>query len=79
MIVSLQSTVRPTCGRLVAFNAGNYHGVQPVLSGQRCAVAMWFTLDPQYKEAAHGIAQNMLKDVKAKEEEEESVIEHGEL
>lgn len=55
-----QSSLRPKCGRLVGFNASNYHGVKAVLSGQRCAIAMWYTLDSKYDEAAHGIAHNIL-------------------
>lgn len=47
-----QAEVRPQCGRVVAFGAGkeNPHGVRAVTKGQRCAVALWFTLDPAYEE-----------------------------
>lgn len=49
---SLQATVRPTCGRVVGFGAGkeNPHGVKAVTKGQRCAIALWFTLDPRHAE-----------------------------
>ena len=52
--------MRPRCGRLVGFNATNYHGVQAVLSGRRCALAMWYTLDSDYSEQARVTAQQVL-------------------
>lgn len=44
--------VKPRCGRLVSFSAGAdcLHGVKPVMSGRRCAVALWFTHDPTHDE-----------------------------
>ncbi|XP_071505938.1 prolyl 3-hydroxylase 1-like [Diadema antillarum] len=47
-----QSVVTPHCGRLVGFSAGseNLHGVKGVIRGRRCALAMWFTLDPRFRE-----------------------------
>lgn len=50
--VLLQAEVRPQCGRVVGFGAGkeNPHGVRAVTKGQRCAVALWFTLDPVHEE-----------------------------
>ena len=45
---------------MVGFNATNYHGVKAVLSGQRCAVALWFTLDKDFKEVAHEDAKTIL-------------------
>ena len=47
-----QAEVRPQCGRVVGFGAGkeNPHGVKAVTQGQRCAVALWFTLDPAHEE-----------------------------
>ncbi|KAJ8299139.1 hypothetical protein KUTeg_023199 [Tegillarca granosa] len=58
---SEQVKLKPKCGRLVGFNAGEFHGVKPVLRGQRCAVAMWYTFDPNHKELAHIQAKKMLK------------------
>uniref|UniRef100_A0AAQ4R8N2 procollagen-proline 3-dioxygenase n=1 Tax=Gasterosteus aculeatus aculeatus TaxID=481459 RepID=A0AAQ4R8N2_GASAC len=48
----LQASVKPLCGRMVGFSSGgeNPHGVKAVTSGQRCAVALWFTLDPLFRE-----------------------------
>lgn len=48
----LQASVKPKCGRLVGFSSGgeNPHGVKAVTRGQRCAVALWFTLNPLYRE-----------------------------
>ncbi|KFR13817.1 Prolyl 3-hydroxylase 1, partial [Opisthocomus hoazin] len=44
--------VRPQCGRAVGFSSGaeNPHGVKAVTKGQRCAIALWFTLDPRHSE-----------------------------
>ena len=49
----VQVQVRPECGRLVSFSAGKecLHGVKPVTRGRRCAMALWFTLDPAYDES----------------------------
>ncbi|MBN3295561.1 P3H2 hydroxylase, partial [Amia calva] len=46
------ASVKPKCGRMVGFSSGgeNPHGVKAVTSGQRCAVALWFTLDPVFRE-----------------------------
>ena len=48
----LQASVKPMCGRMVGFSSGgeNPHGVKAITSGQRCAVALWFTLDPLFRE-----------------------------
>lgn len=48
----LKAEVHPKCGRVVGFGAGkeNPHGVKAVTRGQRCAVALWFTLDPAHEE-----------------------------
>lgn len=50
--VFLQASIKPKCGRMVSFSSGgeNPHGVKAVTKGQRCAVALWFTLDPLYRE-----------------------------
>ncbi|XP_030848736.1 prolyl 3-hydroxylase 1 isoform X3 [Strongylocentrotus purpuratus] len=47
-----QAQVNPKCGRLVGFSAGeeNLHGVRGVIHGRRCALAMWYTLDPRFRE-----------------------------
>ncbi|XP_070701611.1 prolyl 3-hydroxylase 1 [Pempheris klunzingeri] len=60
---TVTAEVRPQCGRVVGFGAGkeNPHGVRAVTSGQRCAVALWFTLDPAHEEKERIQAQEMLK------------------
>ncbi|KAK3755635.1 hypothetical protein RRG08_014602, partial [Elysia crispata] len=63
---SEQVSVRPKCGRLVAFNAGHFHGVKAVKKGQRCALALWFTHQAMFKELAHIQAR---KSLQTKEEE----------
>ncbi|ESP05104.1 hypothetical protein LOTGIDRAFT_91939, partial [Lottia gigantea] len=52
----LQVSVKPQCGRLVGFDSKEYHGVKAVTKGQRCALALWFTMNPNYKELAHSQA-----------------------
>ncbi|XP_061682356.1 prolyl 3-hydroxylase 2 [Syngnathoides biaculeatus] len=49
---TVTATVKPKCGRVVAFSSGgeNPHGVKAVTNGRRCAVALWFTLDPLFRE-----------------------------
>ncbi|XP_078103781.1 prolyl 3-hydroxylase 1 [Sander vitreus] len=60
---TVTAEVRPQCGRVVGFGAGqeNPHGVRAVTKGQRCAVALWFTLDPTHEEMERIQAQDMLK------------------
>ncbi|KAM3834913.1 prolyl 3-hydroxylase 2 isoform 1-T2 [Vipera latastei] len=50
---TVTASIRPKCGRMVSFSSGgeNPHGVKAVTRGQRCAVALWFTLDPLHREA----------------------------
>jgi leucine proline-enriched proteoglycan (leprecan) len=57
--------VAPKCGRLVGFSAGaeNMHGVTAVTKGKRCAVALWFTFDPNYQEKSFDNAQILLSSV----------------
>lgn len=54
--------MRPKCGRFVGFSAGkeNLHGVTAVTKGRRCAVALWFTLDANHKEATFDEAVALL-------------------
>lgn len=61
--LTIDTTVRPSCGRLVAFSAGDYHGVTGINSGTRCAVALWFTLTPQDDEPARKVAHSILTEV----------------
>ncbi|XP_072571869.1 prolyl 3-hydroxylase 1 isoform X1 [Paramormyrops kingsleyae] len=60
---TITATVRPRCGRVVGFGAGkeNPHGVTAVTKGQRCAVALWFTLDPRHNEKERIHAEDLLK------------------
>ncbi|RXN18035.1 prolyl 3-hydroxylase 2 [Labeo rohita] len=53
---TVTASVKPRCGRMVGFSSGgeNPHGVRAVTRGQRCAVALWFTLDPLYRELPGG-------------------------
>jgi len=72
---SVQSSLRPSPGRLVAFHNGldNLHGVKAVTSGRRCALAMWYTMDPAEHEKGqenHEAARNVLTNLKIKAGEE---------
>ncbi|XP_026200507.1 prolyl 3-hydroxylase 1 [Anabas testudineus] len=60
---TVTAEVHPQCGRVVGFGAGkeNPHGVRAVTKGQRCAVALWFTLDPAHEEKERIQAQDLLK------------------
>ncbi|KAM9362201.1 prolyl 3-hydroxylase 1 [Symphorus nematophorus] len=60
---TVTAEVRPQCGRVVGFGAGkeNPHGVRAVTKGQRCAVALWFTLDPAHEEKERIQAQDLVK------------------
>ncbi|KAL3282722.1 hypothetical protein HHI36_005893 [Cryptolaemus montrouzieri] len=60
---SIQSSVSPTCGRMLAFSSGreNLHGVKAVQKGSRCALGLWFTFDPQYEEKNRHLAYNLLE------------------
>ncbi|XP_055995333.1 prolyl 3-hydroxylase 1-like isoform X5 [Ostrea edulis] len=55
-----QASVSPKCGRMVGFNAGDFHGVRAVRKGRRCAVAMWYTMDPNTQELARVQAQKKM-------------------
>ncbi|KAJ6655482.1 hypothetical protein lerEdw1_005060 [Lerista edwardsae] len=49
---TVTASIKPRCGRMISFSSGgeNPHGVKAVTRGQRCAVALWFTLNPLYRE-----------------------------
>lgn len=65
---NIQSIVEPHCGRMVAFSGDekNLHGVKGVHKGQRCALALWFTLDSRYNELERKLAWIILDRVKLK-------------
>ncbi|KAG8434299.1 hypothetical protein GDO86_012614 [Hymenochirus boettgeri] len=60
---TVTAEVRPQCGRMVGFSSGaeNPHGVYAVTKGQRCAVALWFTLDPRHNERERVQADDLIK------------------
>ncbi|CAD6204817.1 GSCOCG00002996001-RA-CDS [Cotesia congregata] len=66
--MNIQSVVDPYCGRMVAFSGDekNLHGVKGVHRGQRCALALWFTLDKRYDELERKLAWIILDRVKLK-------------
>ncbi|XP_043935544.1 prolyl 3-hydroxylase 3 [Protopterus annectens] len=70
---TVTAEVRPKCGRLVAFSSGgeNPHGVQAVTSGQRCAIAMWFTHSEQNQEQERLEADELIEKSKTSQESSE--------
>lgn len=72
---TVTASIKPKCGRLVGFSSGgeNPHGVKAVTNGQRCAVALWFTLDPMYRELerlqADEVIRSLNQDSKGRSEE----------
>ncbi|XP_029434155.1 prolyl 3-hydroxylase 1 [Rhinatrema bivittatum] len=60
---TVTAEVRPQCGRVVGFSSGseNPHGVKAVTKGQRCAIALWFTLDPRHNERERVQADDLVK------------------
>ncbi|XP_025087056.1 prolyl 3-hydroxylase 2-like isoform X1 [Pomacea canaliculata] len=69
-----QVSVQPKCGRLVGFNAAEFHGVKAVRKGVRCALAMWFTLNPNFKELAHIHAKKVFRIIQEEREAEEKKL-----
>ena len=77
---SIKAELSPKPGRLVAFHNGvhNLHGVKAVTSGRRCALAMWYTMDPAQHEKGqeiHEAARNILIALKLKAEEKVAPIQ----
>nr|XP_020026617.1 prolyl 3-hydroxylase 1 isoform X2 [Castor canadensis] len=60
---TVTAEVQPQCGRAVGFSSGteNPHGVKAVTRGQRCAIALWFTLDPRHSERDRVQADDLVK------------------
>lgn len=66
----VEAEVKPKCGRLVGFRAEDLHGVKAVISGRRCAIAMWYTLDPYYREKAHSEVKKILENLEREQQTE---------
>ncbi|TKS74641.1 Prolyl 3-hydroxylase 2 [Collichthys lucidus] len=62
---TVTASVKPRCGRMVGFSSGgeNPHGVKAVTNGQRCAVALWFTLDPLFRELERLQADEVIQEL----------------
>jgi len=61
--------VVPTCGKMAAFTSGpeNIHGVEQIISGERCVLAAWFSLDKTFEEPEIGLARKLLEFIQAGE------------
>ena len=60
MKMYFQHRVTPKKSRLVGFPSGDYHGVEALTQGRRCALAIWYTLDAESQDISHQIAQGIL-------------------
>ncbi|XP_065306115.2 prolyl 3-hydroxylase 3-like [Dermacentor albipictus] len=49
---SIRAAIPPKCGRMVALNSRNPHGVLPVFSGRRCALLTWMTYESGEQDSA---------------------------
>ncbi|XP_038413550.1 prolyl 3-hydroxylase 1 isoform X1, partial [Canis lupus familiaris] len=60
---TVTAEVQPQCGRAVGFSSGteNPHGVKAVTRGQRCAIALWFTLDARHSERDRVQADDLVR------------------
>ena len=61
MIFHVQKSVDPRCGRLVAFESSDNNVIKPPTSGQRCALELGFTFDPNFQDGAHAEAETLLR------------------
>ena len=48
---------------MVAFSGDTPHGVKAVVNGNRCVLALWFTLDPDHEERERIEAQQRLAEL----------------
>ncbi|XP_056132877.1 prolyl 3-hydroxylase 2 [Lampris incognitus] len=73
---TVTASVKPKCGRMVGFSSGgeNPHGVKAVTGGQRCAVALWFTLNPLFRELERLQADEVIQ---ALDSQAQSQWDHG--
>ncbi|XP_039619721.1 prolyl 3-hydroxylase 1 [Polypterus senegalus] len=73
---TVTAEVSPHCGRLVAFTSGsqNPHGVRAVTSGQRCAVALWFTLDESRSDEERKEAEQLINELPEEEDSNEKQV-----
>ncbi|XP_064186847.1 prolyl 3-hydroxylase 2 [Anguilla rostrata] len=71
---TVTASVKPKCGRMVGFSSGgeNPHGVRAVTGGQRCAVALWFTLDPLFRELERLQADEVMESLNNQQQ-----LDHG--
>nr|XP_055039847.1 prolyl 3-hydroxylase 1 [Misgurnus anguillicaudatus] len=67
---TVTAVVKPQCGRVLAFGGGqeNTHGVTAVTKGQRCAVAVRFTLNPHNSKKERSQAEELLKTLSVSDE-----------
>ncbi|KAH6922271.1 hypothetical protein HPB50_011461 [Hyalomma asiaticum] len=57
---SIRAVIPPKCGRMVALNSRNPHGVLPVFRGRRCALLTWMTYKKHMEDPALQPCRRML-------------------
>eukprot|EP00794_Sanderia_malayensis_P016782 gene16782-18477_t len=69
--IKTQASLRPKCGRMVAFSGGisNLHGVRGVKSGRRCALPLWFTFQKNKIEDSRNKYIEILQNLKKQKNE----------
>ncbi|XP_016841537.1 prolyl 3-hydroxylase 2 [Nasonia vitripennis] len=62
---TIESTIRPRCGRMLSFSSGsrNLHGVTAVTQGKRCALGIWFTLQADFEDLDRDLAEAVLEKI----------------
>ncbi|KAI1889284.1 hypothetical protein AGOR_G00177580 [Albula goreensis] len=72
---TITASIKPKCGRMVGFSSGgeNPHGVRAVTDGQRCAVAIWFTLNPLFREMERLQADEVMESLNNKNQWEHGI------
>eukprot|EP00118_Oscarella_pearsei_P028912 m.3246 g.3246 ORF g.3246 m.3246 type:complete len:680 (+) comp9180_c0_seq1:77-2116(+) len=77
--LTIATTVRPKCGRLVGFDGGHYHGVTGIAAGKRYAIALWFTLDHKHEEVATQKATEIFKKLRQSSDDDDRKEKHSEF
>ncbi|KAL1472331.1 hypothetical protein MTO96_039414 [Rhipicephalus appendiculatus] len=57
---SIRAVIPPKCGRMVALNSRNPHGVLPVFRGRRCALLTWMAYERDVEDPALSECRKML-------------------
>lgn len=75
---NIQAELTPHCGHMVAFSGETPHGVKALMSGTRCVMAQWMTLDPKHQETERLQAQQVLAQLEWESENTSTLDEDSE-